>query len=348
MMWKMAALKSFSSMLFFSLAVLFLGEAAAGTNASGAGEITSIACDTVLYDSGYEGYCLLVYNAGEDTDVFRFGSEADVELLGGGRILQQGDGGYVVSGLGLERGAAAELVLKFSGNVSNHRAEMLPFTFPCKVERAMVAAHAQRSKLVWDTGFPAYSLMESENVLAQQGVTDEDIAITDADYVKLRKMLSKDPALPVNRIYVHDLQAESKAAVYGLLGGGFDQVLPYAATAVLICILLLLGFYLLSGRPMILGGHESEAVTQEPEEPWTEERKRFCEEMLGKLAGDEHILYKAVYDRGGSALQRNLPEETGFSKAKVTRVLDRLEQRGLIERMSYGVTNNVVLKCQTR
>ncbi len=42
--------------------------------------------------------------------------------------------------------------------------------------------------------------------------------------------------------------------------------------------------------------------------------------------------------------QADLIEKTGFGKAKMTRIIDRLEGRGFVERKRRGMTNIVVLK----
>lgn len=42
--------------------------------------------------------------------------------------------------------------------------------------------------------------------------------------------------------------------------------------------------------------------------------------------------------------QADIIEKTGFSKVKITRIIDRLEGRGLVERKRRGMTNVVVLK----
>ncbi|MBI4983154.1 MarR family transcriptional regulator [Candidatus Woesearchaeota archaeon] len=46
----------------------------------------------------------------------------------------------------------------------------------------------------------------------------------------------------------------------------------------------------------------------------------------------------------GSAYQSDLIKETRLTKVKVTRILDKLEGRGLIERKRRGMTNIVILK----
>lgn len=42
--------------------------------------------------------------------------------------------------------------------------------------------------------------------------------------------------------------------------------------------------------------------------------------------------------------QADLIEKTGFGKAKMSRILDRLENKGIIERKRRGMTNVVVMK----
>jgi len=42
--------------------------------------------------------------------------------------------------------------------------------------------------------------------------------------------------------------------------------------------------------------------------------------------------------------QADLIDKTGFSKAKITRIIDRLEGKGFVERKRRGMTNIVVLK----
>ncbi len=65
---------------------------------------------------------------------------------------------------------------------------------------------------------------------------------------------------------------------------------------------------------------------------------------LSKLNEEEKSLVKIVQAAGGSAYQGDLVKESGFSKVKTTRVLDRLEQKGVVERKRRGMTNIVVLK----
>ena len=65
---------------------------------------------------------------------------------------------------------------------------------------------------------------------------------------------------------------------------------------------------------------------------------------LSKLDDEEKRIYEAIRLKEGSMYQSDLITETGFTKVRVTRLLDRLEQKGLVERRRRGMTNLVVLK----
>jgi len=62
------------------------------------------------------------------------------------------------------------------------------------------------------------------------------------------------------------------------------------------------------------------------------------------LDADETRIVAIINEGGGSVYQSDVIRKTGFSKVKVSRILDRLEQKGLIERKRRGMTNLVVVK----
>jgi hypothetical protein len=64
----------------------------------------------------------------------------------------------------------------------------------------------------------------------------------------------------------------------------------------------------------------------------------------GLAMEDERTLVQIVADEGGTIFQSQLVEMSGFSKSKVSLVLDRLEARGILERRRHGMSNAVVLK----
>lgn len=65
--------------------------------------------------------------------------------------------------------------------------------------------------------------------------------------------------------------------------------------------------------------------------------------LVKLLDGDERRMYLELRDHGGQMYQRDLVALRIFSKAKVTRVLDKLESKGLVVREAHGMTNRVRL-----
>lgn len=65
-----------------------------------------------------------------------------------------------------------------------------------------------------------------------------------------------------------------------------------------------------------------------------------------KLDKEERVLVKAIEEAQGTIFQSDLVEKVGFDKVKVSRILDRLEGKQLIERKRRGMTNVVILKNQ--
>ncbi len=62
------------------------------------------------------------------------------------------------------------------------------------------------------------------------------------------------------------------------------------------------------------------------------------------LKDDERKIYKVILDSDGIINQSELAEKTGISKSNVSRVLDLLESKGLVERRRRGMGNIILLK----
>jgi len=62
------------------------------------------------------------------------------------------------------------------------------------------------------------------------------------------------------------------------------------------------------------------------------------------LVGDEKLLYEKIVASGGVIFQSNLVEQSNFPKAKVSRILDKMEAKGLLERKRRGMANAIILK----
>ena len=72
--------------------------------------------------------------------------------------------------------------------------------------------------------------------------------------------------------------------------------------------------------------------------------KPLAEIDISKLNEEEKKIYEIIKEKGGSAYQSDLIKETEFSKVKITRILDRMEQRKILDRHRRGMANLIVLK----
>ena len=77
---------------------------------------------------------------------------------------------------------------------------------------------------------------------------------------------------------------------------------------------------------------------------WDKDNNEFKKVNLSKLDVKEKEIYHIIKNNDGSMYQSDLIKETGFSKVKITRILDKLEQKGIVEKKRRGMTNIVVLK----
>jgi uncharacterized membrane protein len=78
------------------------------------------------------------------------------------------------------------------------------------------------------------------------------------------------------------------------------------------------------------------AVLNERRSQWLETSKT--------LKDDEMKVYQTVLDAGGVMNQGDLVAQSGLSKATVSRALDLLESKGLVEKRRRGMGNVVLLR----
>lgn len=72
--------------------------------------------------------------------------------------------------------------------------------------------------------------------------------------------------------------------------------------------------------------------------------KTKLNKMVGDLPEDERKIFGELAKNDGSVFQNDLINTSGFSKVKISRILDRLETKGLVERRRRGMANMVVLR----
>lgn len=83
-----------------------------------------------------------------------------------------------------------------------------------------------------------------------------------------------------------------------------------------------------------------EGSTNTRKKPSTED----YQEDMKNLKDEEKTVLQKVIEAEGTIFQSDIVEKTNFPKAKVTRILDRLEGKDIIERRRRGMTNVVILK----
>jgi uncharacterized membrane protein len=94
---------------------------------------------------------------------------------------------------------------------------------------------------------------------------------------------------------------------------------------------------------VIFGGCRPEEKLRPLKASENEKKARWSENMK-TLTGDEKLVYEKIAASDGVIFQSELVEKSGFAKAKVSRILDRMEANGMVERKRRGMANAIVLK----
>ncbi len=107
-------------------------------------------------------------------------------------------------------------------------------------------------------------------------------------------------------------------------------------------------FVIIIGLYLIFFGKEEKVITKikkiKPQIEPQKITKENYQKILNKLNNDEKLIFDKIIESEGAIFQSDLVDKTKFSKVKVTRILDRLEGIGLIERKRRRMTNVVILK----
>ena len=109
------------------------------------------------------------------------------------------------------------------------------------------------------------------------------------------------------------------------------SLLPLYIGSISFGILLIIGLFL------IFYEKPKEEVMQEG----MQKKKIHIPENLDE---EEKKIIEILNSKEGSVYQSDLIKETSYSKVKITRILDKLEQKKLIDRKRRGMTNIIVLK----
>lgn len=112
----------------------------------------------------------------------------------------------------------------------------------------------------------------------------------------------------------------------------------------------IMAFVVAIGLYLIFFGEEERIITKiktiRPQVEAAKVTKENYRKVMDGMNSDEKKVLSRIIDAQGTIFQSELVSGTGFAKAKVTRILDRLEGKGLVERKRRGMTNVVILKRQ--
>jgi len=115
----------------------------------------------------------------------------------------------------------------------------------------------------------------------------------------------------------------------------------------LMVFVVLVGLYLIffaKDDPQIVKEvHHETRIVKEQVKPKKLDKAHF-KNVLGTLDSDSRKVLEKVLENNGSIFQSQLVDDLGLTKVKITRILDRLEGKGIIERKRRGMTNVVLLK----
>ena len=105
-------------------------------------------------------------------------------------------------------------------------------------------------------------------------------------------------------------------------------------------------FVILIGIYLIFFGKEEKIVTKIVKEQIKPKKitKENYQKVMKDLNNDEKLVLEKIIEAQGTIFQSDLVDKTDFTKVKVTRILDKLEGKNIIERKRRGMTNVVILK----
>jgi predicted transcriptional regulator len=107
-------------------------------------------------------------------------------------------------------------------------------------------------------------------------------------------------------------------------------------------------FIVIIGLYLIFFSKEEKVITKIKTLKQQIEPKKITKEnyqkIMSTLSQDEKVILEKIIESQGTIFQSDLVDKTKFTKVKITRTLDKLEGKGLIERKRRGMTNVIILK----
>jgi len=118
----------------------------------------------------------------------------------------------------------------------------------------------------------------------------------------------------------------------------YDTVLIQTGVSLAIAgLVFLVGLFMVFMKAEV----RTEIITKVKTVREKEKRKKVNYSGLDK---DEKTLMRIIEASNGAIFQGELVDKSGFDKVKVSRILDKLQGRGFLERKRRGMSNIVILK----
>jgi len=113
----------------------------------------------------------------------------------------------------------------------------------------------------------------------------------------------------------------------------------------IMALVVVIGIYLIffSREEKIITKEITKEVVRQQIETKKLTKENF-RDVMKDMTNDEKLVLEKVLESEGTIFQSDLVEKSGLNKVKVTRILDKLEGRGVIERKRRGMTNVVIIK----
>lgn len=77
---------------------------------------------------------------------------------------------------------------------------------------------------------------------------------------------------------------------------------------------------------------------------WVSPVKKKLKPVPKNLSQEEKSIYALLREAEGMMFQNEIVEKTDYGKVKVTRILDKMESKGILERRRRGMANVVILR----
>lgn len=197
------------------------------------GDIQSVIYTFEIDENTINGFCFILTKGNEDIN---FTSKWDYDVL---ENNNKKDG---------------VIILKLSGNVSNHEVEIPLLKFPYRVKKTLIVVNIKnkKEKLIWKTGSDFYSIGKDDRVLVESGLEMSEVYILDN---KLKKLLQRITELHYNydgknenKIYLKEIKTNEEVIVRAWVGKDYEHYIPYVIGTIILCIILLCVFYFVSKK----------------------------------------------------------------------------------------------------